>query len=172
MFIILYYILLYILYYVIYLNIDVYIFFFYFTLNILICSNFPMIIQLKCFVFEWKFMKWLHSYKYFNLFYFKITSLYRSWYKMINIRHVQVTFDKMKKFTSEMDKTQYDCDYVIISSIFIQKINISIELPYKSSKFNFTHKCLIYHLFTNVYGLLINFLMKYFICIEIVWNSY
>ena len=62
---------------------------------------------------------------------------------MINIRHVQVILDKMKKFTSEMDKTQCDCDYVIISSIFIQKINISFELPHNSSKFNFTHKCLI-----------------------------
>ena len=50
---------------------------------------------------------------------------------------------KWKKFTNEMDKTQYDCDCVIISSIFIQKRNISFELPYKSSKFNFTHKCLI-----------------------------
>ena len=80
---------------------------------------------------------------------------------MINIRHVQVTLDKMKKFTSEMDKTQYDCD-VIISSILIQKINISFELPYKSSKFNFTHKCLIYNLFTNVYGLLIKFSYEIF----------
>ena len=43
---------------------------------------------------------------------------------MINIRHVQVILDKMKKFTNEIDKTQYDCDYVIISSIFIQKVNI------------------------------------------------
>ena len=53
----------------------------------------------------------------------------------------------MKKFRNEIDKTQYDCDYVIISSfisaIFIKKINISFELPYKSFKFNFTHKCLI-----------------------------
>ena len=48
---------------------------------------------------------------------------------MINIRHVEVILDKMKMFTNEMDKTQYDCDCVIISSIFIQKINISFELP-------------------------------------------
>ena len=81
---------------------------------------------------------------------------------MINIRHVQVILDKMKKFTNEIDKTQYDCDYVIISSIFIQKVNISFELPYKSSKFNFTHKCLIYNLFTNVYGLLIKFSYEIF----------
>ena len=115
---------------------------FYFTLNIFFCSNFSVIIQLKCFVFEWKFIKWLHSYKYINFFYFKITSLYRSWYKMISRRHVQVILDKMKKFTNKIDKTQYDCDCVIISSIFIKKINISFELPYKSSKFNFTHKSL------------------------------
>ena len=61
---------------------------------------------------------------------------------MINRRHVEVILDKMKRFINEIDKTQYDCDYVIISSIFIQKINISFELPYKSSKFNFNHKCL------------------------------
>ena len=47
----------------------------------------------------------------------------------MNIRHVQVSLDKMKKFANEMDKTQYDSDYVIISSIFIQKRNISFELP-------------------------------------------
>ena len=29
----------------------------------------------------------------------------------------------------EMDKTQYDYGYVIISSIFIKKRNISFELP-------------------------------------------
>ena len=40
---------------------------------------------------------------------------------MMNIRHVQVSLDKMKKFTSEMDKTQYDYDYVIISSILFKK---------------------------------------------------
>ena len=43
---------------------------------------------------------------------------------MMNIRNVQVSLDKIKKFTNEMDKTQYDYDYVIISSIFIQKRNI------------------------------------------------
>ena len=43
--------------------------------------------------------------------------------------NVQASLDKMKKFANEMDKTQYDCDYVIISSIFIQKRNISFELP-------------------------------------------
>ena len=49
---------------------------------------------------------------------------------MMNIRHVQVSLDKNEKVcTSEMDKTQYGYDYVIISSIFIQKINISFELP-------------------------------------------
>ena len=48
---------------------------------------------------------------------------------MMNTRHVQVSLDKMKKFANEMDKTQYDYDYVIISSIFIQKRNISLELP-------------------------------------------
>ena len=47
----------------------------------------------------------------------------------MNIRHVQVSLDKMKKFPNEMDKTQYDYDYVIISSISIQKRNISFELP-------------------------------------------
>ena len=47
----------------------------------------------------------------------------------MNIRHVQVSLDKMKKFANEMDKTKYDYDYVIISSIFIQKRNISFELP-------------------------------------------
>ena len=36
---------------------------------------------------------------------------------MINRRHVEVTLDKMKRFTSEIDKTQYDCDYVIISQL-------------------------------------------------------
>ena len=81
---------------------------------------------------------------------------------MINRRHVEVTLDKMKRFTSEINKIQCDCDCVIISSIFIQKINISFELPYKSSKFNFTHKCLIYNLFTNVYGLLIKFSYEIF----------
>ena len=35
----------------------------------------------------------------------------------------------MKKFANEMDKIQYDYDYVIIWSIFIQKRNISFELP-------------------------------------------
>ena len=45
----------------------------------------------------------------------------------MNIRHVQVSLDKMKKFVNEMDKTQYDYDYVIISLIFIQKRNISFE---------------------------------------------
>ena len=39
----------------------------------------------------------------------------------MNIRHVQVSLDKMKKFRNEMEKTQYHCDYVIILSIFIQK---------------------------------------------------
>ena len=34
----------------------------------------------------------------------------------MNIRHVQVSLDKMKKFANEKDKTQYDYDYVIISS--------------------------------------------------------
>ena len=49
---------------------------------------------------------------------------------MMNIRHVQVSLDKMKKFANEIVKdNQYDYDYVIISSIFIQKINISFELP-------------------------------------------
>ena len=47
----------------------------------------------------------------------------------MNIRHVQVNLDKMKKFANEMDKSQYDYDYVIISSIFIQKRNISFQLP-------------------------------------------
>ena len=47
----------------------------------------------------------------------------------MNIRHVQVSLDKMKKFENEIDKTQYDYDYVIISLIFIQKRNISFELP-------------------------------------------
>ena len=37
--------------------------------------------------------------------------------------------DKMKKFATEMEKTQYHCNYVIILSIFIQKRNISFELP-------------------------------------------
>ena len=32
----------------------------------------------------------------------------------MNIRHVQVSLDKMKKFANEMDKTQYDYGYVII----------------------------------------------------------
>ena len=68
----------------------------------------------------------------------------------------------MKKFTNEMDKTQYDCDCVIISSIFIHKRNISFELPYKRSKSNFTHECLIYNLFRNVYGLLIKFSYEIF----------
>ena len=45
----------------------------------------------------------------------------------MNIRHVQVSLDKMKKFANKMDKTQYDYDYVIISSIFIQKR--TFELP-------------------------------------------
>ena len=45
------------------------------------------------------------------------------------ITYVQMSLDKMKKFANEMDKTQYDYDYVIISSIFIQKRNISFELP-------------------------------------------
>ena len=48
---------------------------------------------------------------------------------MMNIRHVQISLDKMKKFANEMEKTQYHCDYVIILSIFIQKWNISFELP-------------------------------------------
>ena len=47
---------------------------------------------------------------------------------MMNIRRVQVSLDKMKKFAIEMDKTQYDYDYVIISSIFIQKRNIWITI--------------------------------------------
>ena len=47
----------------------------------------------------------------------------------MNIRHVQVILDKMNKFANEIYKTQYDYDYVIISSIFIQKRNISFELP-------------------------------------------
>ena len=51
----------------------------------------------------------------------------------MNIRHVQISLDKMKKFTKEMEKTQYHCDYVIVLSIFIQKRNISFELPQKSS---------------------------------------
>ena len=57
--------------------------------------------------------------------------------------------------------------YVIISSIFIQKINSSFELPYESSKFNFTHKCLICNLFTNVYDLLIRFSYEIF---YLYWN--
>ena len=40
---------------------------------------------------------------------------------MMNIRHVQVSLDKIKKFANEMDKTQYDYDYVIISSILLKK---------------------------------------------------
>ena len=47
----------------------------------------------------------------------------------MNIRHVQVSLDKMKKFANEIDKTQHDYDYLIISSIFIQKRIISFELP-------------------------------------------
>ena len=47
----------------------------------------------------------------------------------MNIRHVQVSLDKMKKFANEMDKTQYDYDYIIISSIFILKRKTSFELP-------------------------------------------
>ena len=46
----------------------------------------------------------------------------------MNIRHVQVSLDQMKKFANETDKTQYDYDYVIISSIFIQKRNIWITI--------------------------------------------
>ena len=55
----------------------------------------------------------------------------------MNIRHVQVSLDQMKKFVNEMDKTQYDYDNVIISSSFIQKRNISFELPYKSLSSNY-----------------------------------
>ena len=51
----------------------------------------------------------------------------------MNIRHVQISLDRMKKFANEMEKTQYHCDYVMILSIFIQKRNISFELPWKSS---------------------------------------
>ena len=47
----------------------------------------------------------------------------------MNIRHVQISLDKMKKFANEMEKTQYHCDYVIILLIFIQKTKISFELP-------------------------------------------
>ena len=39
----------------------------------------------------------------------------------MNIRHVQISLDKMKKFTNEMEKTQNHSDYVIILSIFIPK---------------------------------------------------
>ena len=39
----------------------------------------------------------------------------------MNIRHVQVSLDKMKKFANEMDKTQYDYDCVIISSSLFKK---------------------------------------------------
>ena len=56
---------------------------------------------------------------------------------MINIRHVEVILDKMKRFTNEIDKTQYDCYYVIISSIFIQKINISFELTIQKFQIQF-----------------------------------
>ena len=61
-----------------------------------------------------------------------------------------------------MDKTQYDCDYIIILSIFIQKNKHFIWITIQSSKFNFTHKCLIYNLFTNVYGHLIKFSYEIF----------
>ena len=48
----------------------------------------------------------------------------------MNIRHVQISLDKMRKFSNnEMEKTQYHCDYIIILSIFIQKTKISFELP-------------------------------------------
>ena len=53
-----------------------------------------------------------------------LDKVHNSHCKMMNIRHVQVSLDKMKKFANEVDKTQYDYDYVIISSIFIQKRNI------------------------------------------------
>ena len=39
----------------------------------------------------------------------------------MNIRHVQVSLDEMKKFANEMDKTQYDYDYVIICINFYSK---------------------------------------------------
>ena len=42
---------------------------------------------------------------------------------------VQISLDKMKKFANEIDKTQYDYDYVITHQFFFQKRNISFELP-------------------------------------------
>ena len=44
----------------------------------------------------------------------------------MNIRHIQISLDKMKTFANEMEKTQYHCDYVIMLSIFIQKNKDSI----------------------------------------------
>ena len=45
----------------------------------------------------------------------------------------------MKKFTNEMGKTQYHCDYVIILSIFIQEmkhfISITIQKFQQYEKF-------------------------------------
>ena len=46
---------------------------------------------------------------------------------MINIRHVHVNDYIVISISNEMDKTQYDYDYVIISTIFIQKE--TFELP-------------------------------------------